>query len=232
MYPFCTELASNFSKIFPDTVVLVTSADSALGLKTVREGTATIGMISRVLTPEEIDSGLRGYVIAHDGVVIVVHNDNAVTDLTGQQIRDIFNGNITSWKDVGGSDADITVVTREEGSGTRKTFEELVMGRDDRYHSTMTTQTVGDMIKVVAEDKNAIGYISYSALNGSVKALTIDGVAPSVASIQDKSYFLQRPFMLVTMGETTNPVARAYIEYSLSPEGQDILAAGKLVTVR
>ena len=158
--------------------------------------------------------------------------NTAVTNLSSAQIRDIFAGNITNWKDVGGNDAGITVVTREAGSGTRTAFQEIVMLNKANITTRAVVQgSTGGITQTVAGDRNAIGYISFGSLDSSVKALKVDGVAPTLATIMDRTYTVQRPFLFVTKGDTTNAVAKAFIEYTLSPEGQAILAAGNLVAV-
>ena len=230
--PYATDLSDNFTNKYPDAIAQVSGGGSGAGIKAAQDGTAQIGMSSRELTQAEKDSGLKETVIAIDGIAIVVNNANGVSDLTTQQIRDIFAGNITNWKDVGGSDAAITVVTREAGSGTRTAFQELVMLNKVNITSSAVVQgSTGSITQTVAGDKNAIGYISYGSLDNSVKALMVGGVAPSVATIKDKTYAIQRPFLYVTKGEVTDPVAKAFIAYTLSSEGQAILAQGKLVTV-
>lgn len=229
--PYATELAESFSVKYPDADALVSGGGSGAGVKAAQDGTAAIGMSSRELTQAEKDSGLKEIVIAYDGIAVVVNNANPVTGLTRQQIKDIFAGTVKNWKDVGGSDAPITVVTRESGSGTRTAFQEIVMGKANITDSAVTQGSTGGITQTVSGDKNAIGYISYGSLDNTVKVLKVDGVAPSAAAIKDKTYTIQRPFLFVTKGETTDPVAKAFIEYTLSTEGQDLLAAGKLVTV-
>lgn len=229
--PFADELAESFSVKYQNAEALVSGGGSGAGIKAAQDGTAAIGMSSRELTQAEKDSGLKEIVIAYDGIAVIVNNANGVTGLTRQQIKDIFAGNVTNWKDVGGNDAKITVVTREAGSGTRTAFQEIVMGKTNITDSAVTQGSTGGVIQTVAGDKNAIGYISYGSLDNTVKVLTVDGVAPSTATIKDKTYTIQRPFLFVTKGETSDPVAKAFIEYTLSTEGQNVLAEGKLVTV-
>jgi phosphate transport system substrate-binding protein len=231
--PYATDLSDSFTEKYPDAIVQVSGGGSGAGIKAAQDGTAQIGMSSRDLSQAEKDSGLKEIVIAYDGIVIIVNNANtAVSDLTTQQIRDIFAGNVTNWKDVGGNDAPVTVVTREAGSGTRTAFQELVMLNKVNITSNAVVQSsTGAITQTVAGDRNAIGYISYGSLDSSVKALKVDGIVPSVSTIKDKTYTIQRPFLYVTKGEVTDPVARAFIEYTLGPEGQAILASGNLVTL-
>jgi phosphate transport system substrate-binding protein len=231
--PYATDLSDNFTKKYPNAIVQVSGGGSGAGIKAAQDGTAQIGMSSRELTQAEKDSGLKETVIAYDGIAIIVNNANtALSSLTITQIRDIFAGNVTNWKDVGGSDAHITLVTREAGSGTRTAFQELVMlNKVNITNAAVVQSSTGAIIQTVSGDRNAIGYISYGSLDSSVKALKVGGVAPSVSTIKDKTYTIQRPFLYVTKGEPTDPVAKAFITYTLSPEGQAILASGNLVTV-
>jgi phosphate transport system substrate-binding protein len=234
--PYATDLADNFTKKYPNAQVLVSGGGSGAGVKAAQDGTAAIGTSSRDLTQAEKDSGLKETIIAYDGIAIIVNKQNtAIANLSTAQIKDIFAGNVTNWKDVGGSDAAITVVTREAGSGTRGAFQELVMDKPTKgtniTTNAVTQGSTGGIIQTVAGDKNAIGYISYGSLDDTVSAIKVNGVAPSVATIKDKTYIIQRPFLYVTKGDTTDPVAKAFIEYTLSQEGQAILAAGKLVKV-
>ncbi|OPY25341.1 MAG: PBP superfamily domain protein [Methanocella sp. PtaU1.Bin125] len=229
--PYATDLSDKFTEKYPNAIAQVSGGGSGAGIKAAQDGTAQIGMSSRELTQAEKDSGLKETVIAYDGIAIVVNNANAVSDLTTAQIKDIFAGNITNWKDVGGSDAAITVVTREAGSGTRTAFQEIVMGKVNITTGAVVQSSTGGITQTVAGDRNAIGYISYGSLDNSVKALKVNGVVPSTSTIKDKTYKIQRPFLYVTKGEPTDAVARAFIAFTLSPEGQAILASGKLVTV-
>jgi len=231
--PYAEEPAAAFdAKNGNKTSVDVSQVGSTAGINAVIDGTADIGMSSRNLTQAETDKGLKTYKIADDGIAIIVNTGNGVNGLTTEQIREIFAGNITNWKQVGGTDADIVVVTREAGSGTRNGFESLVMQKKANITRNAIQQgTTGAVKTYVQGNKNAIGYISFGSLTSDVKALQVDGVAPSLATIKDKSYKIQRPFLFVTKGEPTKPVAKAFIEFTLGPEGQAILAKHNLVTI-
>ena len=229
--PHMDNLTTAFRAKYPNVDVQVSGGGSGTGIKNVGDGTSDMGMSSRDLTAAEESSGLKPYIIAYDGIAVIVSKDSSVSDLTKDQIRDIFAGNVTNWKDVGGSDAKITVFQREAESGTRTAFNELVMGKTNVTKDALQSQGTLTMIQSVKNNRNAIGYCSYSDLSPEVKALKVGGVAPSVSTIQDKSYVIQRPFLFVTRGEPTNPITVAFIDFVLSPEGQNILAADNLVKV-
>jgi phosphate transport system substrate-binding protein len=209
----------------------VSQVGSTAGINAVVDGTADVGMSSRELTADELAKGLKTYEIAIDGIAIIVNKDNPITNLSTAQVRDIYAGNITNWKQVDGNDAEIFVVTREPGSGTRGAFEELVMQKKaDITTNAITQGSTGSISAYVETSKNAIGYISYGSLKDNVKALQVDGVAPTTQTIKDKSYKVQRPFLFVTRGEPTG-LAKAFIGYTLSPDGQAVLARHNLVTI-
>lgn len=232
--PYADELAQAFEDKYRNTRVLVSGVGSGPGIKATADGTTDIGMSSRELKPEEEAQGLKAIPIAIDGLAVIVNKDNPVSDLTSSQIKEIYAGNITNWKEVGGSDAPITVFTRESSSGTRGAFEELIMHKGTKVNITdraLQQSTTGGIIQAIQGNKNSIGYISYGSMSDSVKALKVDGVAPSAETIEDKTYKLQRPFLFVTRGDPTGEVAKAFIEFTLSPEGQNILKEGKLVPV-
>jgi phosphate transport system substrate-binding protein len=231
--PYAEELAAAFDeKNDGRTSVGIIQVGSGPGIKAVIDGTTDIGMSSRELTTDETAQGLVTYEICYDGIAMIVNKANPVSDLTVDQIRDIFAGNVTSWKEYGGDDAEIIVVTRETGSGTRSAFEELVMQKKANITSKAIQQgSTGAISTYISSSKYAIGYISYGSLDTEqVKAVAVNGVMPSVEAIKDKTYLIQRPFLFVTKGEATG-LSKAFIDYVMSPEGQDMLAKSNLVPV-
>lgn len=230
--PYAEELATAFETKYPGTQVGVSQVGSGPGIQATIDGTTDIGMSSRALTEAETAKGLTSHKICDDGIAIIVNKGNGVTNLSTSQIRDIFAGTITNWKQVGGNDASIIVVTREVGSGTRDGFESLIMQKKANISKSAIQQSsTGGVTTYVAGNPNAIGYISFGTLTANVNALKVDGVTPSVATIKDKTYPVQRPFLFVTKGMPSSKVAQAFINFTLSSEGQQILAKHNLVTV-
>lgn len=224
-----TNFYNNFTAAYPNVQVDVSISDSGTGIKSVEAGTADVGMSSRALTSSD-GADLVGTVIAYDGIAIIVAPGNMVTNLSAKQIKDIFAGNITNWKDVGGSDAAITVFQREASSGTRSAFNSLVMGTTNVTSNALQASNTLNMIQSVKGNPNAIGYCSFGEMSSDVKALQVGGVTISAATIKDKTYAIQRPFLLVTKGTPTG-AAKAYVDFALSTKGQDILALDNLVKV-
>jgi len=206
----------------------VQGVGSSAGIKAATDGTADIGMSSRELKDEEKATGLVETVIAYDGIAVIVHPSNGVADLTKAQIKDIFEGKIANWKDVGGVDKDIVVVTREAGSGTRGAFEELLKLLDDTKASTIVETAVvaegtGAVMASVASKEFSIGFVSEGFLDATVKALTIEGIKPEVAAIKDGTYPISRPLILIAKPEIKKE-AQAVIDFIIGDEGQKIMA--------
>lgn len=229
--PHMDNLTAAFKSKYPATTIDVSISDSGTGIKSAEAGTADIGMSSRALTASD-GADLKSTVIAYDGIAVIVNNGNPVTNLSKQQIVDIFSGKITNWKQVGGSDAAITIFQREASSGTRSAFNSLVMGSTNVTDNALQASNTLNMIQSVKGNPNAIGYCSYGELSADVKPLQVNGVAPSVASIKDKSYAIQRPFLFMTKGDPTNPVVTEFIKFVTGPEGQQILARDNLVSIQ
>ena len=199
-----------------------TGSDS--GIQAVTEGRCDIGLSSRALKDDEKASGLVETMLAYDGIAIVVSPENPVSDLDVDTIAKIYTGEITNWKDVGGDDAEIVLIGREAGSGTRDGFESITGTKDACVYRQELTST-GDVINTVSQNPNAIGYASLSAVGESVKALTVGGVMATEATVKDGSYVVQRPFVLVTKeGTELSPAAQAFFDYAISPEVADIIA--------
>ena len=170
-------------------------------------------------------------VLAYDGIAVIVNPANGVEDLSLEQIAKIYTGEITNWSEVGGSDAEIVLIGREAGSGTRSGFEEIVEVKDKCLYRQELTST-GDVITAVSQNPDAIGYASLASVKDSVKALKVAGVAPSEETVKDGTYLIQRPFVLVTKeGVTLSPVAQAFFDYATGGEANDIITAAGVVPV-
>ena len=202
---------------------------SGSGIQAVSEGRCDIGLSSRALKDDEKASGLVETVVALDGIAIVVNPENPVSDLDIDTIAKIYTGEITNWKDVGGNDAEIVLIGREAGSGTRDGFESITGTKDACQYRQELTST-GDVINTVSQNPDAIGYASLSAVGESVKALTVGGVEATEATVKDGSYVVQRPFVLVTKeGTKLSPAAQAFFDYALSADAASIIAAAGAV---
>ena len=197
---------------------------SGSGITAVQEGTCDIGLSSRALKDEEKSAGLKETVLAYDGIAIIVNPENPVNDLTLDQIAKLYTGEITNWKDVGGNDAEVVLIGREAASGTRDGFESITGTKDKCQYRQGLTST-GDVITAVSQNPDAIGYASLASIKDSVKALNVDGVTPSEATVKDGSYKVQRPFVLVTVeGKELTPVAQKFFDYITSPDAAAIIA--------
>ncbi len=222
-------LGESFMSANPDVSFTYNPTGSGSGIQAVSEGRCDIGLSSRALKEEEAASGLTGTVLAYDGIAVIVNPENPVSDLTLEQIADIYTGKITNWSEVGGSDASIVLIGREAGSGTRDGFESIT-GTEDACQYRQELTSTGDVITTVSQNPDAIGYASLASVKDSVKALTVNGVAPSEASVKDGSYVIQRPFVLVTKdGTALSDAAQAFFDYATSTDAAEIIAAAGAV---
>ena len=202
---------------------------SGSGITAVSEGRCDIGLSSRALKDSEVASGLVGTVLAYDGIAVIVNPANTVEDLDIETIAKIYTGEITNWSEVGGADAEIVLVGREAGSGTRSGFEELTKTVDKCQYRQELTST-GDVITAVAQNPDAIGYASLASVKDSVKALKVAGVTPTEETVKDGTYLIQRPFVLVTKeGVALSPVAQAFFDYATKGQANDIITASGVV---
>ncbi|MEG2098150.1 MAG: phosphate ABC transporter substrate-binding protein [Pseudoflavonifractor sp.] len=224
-------LSEAFMEQNKDITVNYDPTGSGAGITAAKDGTADIGLSSRDLKDAEKADGLVGTVVALDGIAIIVNPANPVADLTVEQIAGLASGSIQNWSEVGGSDGPVVFIGREAGSGTRDGFESITKTAEKCVYSQELTST-GDVIATVAGNPNAIGYASLSAVKDTVKAVTVGGVAPSEATVQDKTYAVQRDFVLVTKdGTALTPAAQAFFDFALSPDAAPIIAAAGAVPV-
>ena len=216
-------LTEAFKEIQPNVDVTSDPTGSGAGITGASEGTLDIGLSSRALKDDEAET-LDATVFALDGIAIVVNNENTVEDLSLEQIKGLATGEITNWSEVGGPDAPVVLVGREAGSGTRDGFESIVGVEDACVYEQELTST-GAVLAAVAANPNAFGYASLSAVDDQVKAVTVDGVEASEATVQDGTYTIQRPFVFVTKkGETLSDAAQAFIDFAISGDADDLIA--------
>ncbi len=202
---------------------------SGSGIKAVAEGRCDIGLSSRELKDEEKSQGLTSTVLAYDGIAIIVNPENTVSDLDIETIAGIYTGEITNWKEVGGKDAEIVLIGREAGSGTRDGFESIT-GTEDACKYRQELSSTGDVITTVAGNPDAIGYASLASVKDSVKAVKVGGVTPTEKTIKDGSYVVQRPFVLVTKTDAKlSSAAQKFFDYATSEDAKEIIYGAGVV---
>ena len=224
-------LGESFMNANEGTTFTYNPTGSGSGIKAVLEGRCDIGLSSRHLKDDEKAEGLTETVLALDGIAVIVSPENPVEDLDLETIAKIYTGEITNWSEVGGNDAEIVVIGREAGSGTRDGFESVTGTSDACVYRQELTST-GDVITTVSQNPDAIGYASLASVKDTVKALTVGGVAPSEDTVKDGSYVLQRPFVLVTKdGTELSETAQKFFDYATSADASEIIAAAGAVAV-
>ena len=224
MEKFANTLAESFMAAHPDVTVQAEFTGSSAGVEAVLSGQSDIGNSSRNLTEDELAEGAVENIVAIDGIAVVTDPNNTVSDLTRDQLIQIYTGEVTNWSDLGGESLPIVVVGREAGSGTRGAFEEILEIEDQCQYANELDST-GAVMARVASTPGAIGYVSLDVLDDTVKALSLDGVEANEANIKDGSYFLSRPFVMATKGELVdqNELVQALFEYVYSEEGQELV---------
>lgn len=202
---------------------------SGSGIKAVSEGRCDIGLSSRDLKDDEKAQGLTATVLAYDGIALIVHPENPVSNLDLETIAKMYTGEITNWSEVGGNDSEIVLIGREAGSGTRDGFESIT-GTEDACQYRQALTSTGDVITTVSQNPDAIGYASLASVKDTVKMLTVDGVTPSEETIKDGSYVVQRPFVLVTKTDAAlSESAQKFFDYITSSAANDIISAAGVV---
>ncbi len=204
---------------------------SGSGIAAVSEGRCDIGLSSRALKDDEKAGGLHETILALDGIAIIVNPSNSVSDISVDTLAKIYTGEITNWKDVGGNDAEIVLIGREAGSGTRDGFESITGTKDKCQYRQELTST-GDVITTVAGNPDAIGYASLASIKDNVKALTVEGVTPTEETVKNGTYKIQRPFVLVTKdGTKLSETAQKFFDFATSKDASDIISAAGAVPV-
>lgn len=226
--PFAEALAEEYMRLNPDVIIDIQGGGSSAGIMASRSDTADIGMSSRELADEESD--LWYVEIAKDGLAVIVHPGNPIANLTLEQVSRIYTGEVTNWSELGGADSKIHVIAREDGSGTRAAFESLVMDSLEITPKAMVQDSNGAVRQLVEDDSAAIGFISLGLVNESVKALELDGVPAARENIENGTYGLSRPFLFISHAEPAGE-AKEFIDFTLSAQGQKLLAAEGLIPV-
>ena len=222
-------LIEAFKEVQPDVQIQYTGSGSSAGITSAQDGTADIGLASRDLKDDE--TGVKKITVAKDGIAIIVNPDNPVADLSIEQIAQIFTGEITNWSELGGSDGQVVPIGREAGSGTRDGFESITDTEDACKYQNELTST-GEVIASVASNPNAIGYASLSAVDETVKALTVGGVAPTEETVLDGTYAIQRNFNFIINESTElSPAAQAFVDWATSTDAADLIASAGAVPV-
>ena len=224
-------LAEQYMADNPGVNVTYNPTGSGTGITAALEGRCDIGLSSRALKDSEIESGLKQTIVALDGIAIIVNADNPVSDLSIDQIHDLFTGAISNWSEVGGADAPVVAIGREAGSGTRDGFESITDTEDACVYSQELTST-GAVITAVSQNPGAIGYASLASNLDSVKTLTVEGVAPSEDTVKSGEYQIQRPFVFATLsGTALSDAAQKFFDYCTSAEAASIITGAGAVPV-
>jgi phosphate transport system substrate-binding protein len=220
--PLMEMFAAEYAKVRPNVKININGTGSGDGISNAGL-TYQIGMSSRELTPVELGRGLNVQVVAIDGIAVIVNNNNPVSNLSMEQIRDIYTGAITNWNQVGGNNAPVAVISREAGSGTRGAFEEIV-GFPGRLLAGANESTSTGAIKAgIAQNPNAIGYISLGSVDDTIKAISVGGVSPETSNVTNGTYRVARPFIVLT-GNNLHGESKAFADWMFSPEGQAVVS--------
>ncbi|MEG0012837.1 MAG: phosphate ABC transporter substrate-binding protein [Cellulosilyticaceae bacterium] len=225
------ELVLKYKEKNPEVVIEVQGVGSSAGVKAAHEKTADIGMVSREIKDSEKEYGLTETVIAYDGIAVVLNPANGVEDLSSEQVKGIFEGTITNWSEVGGVDENIIVVTREDGSGTRSAFEEILgLQKEigDKKVSSITQSALvaegnGTIKATVASKTGAVGYVSLGFIDETVKVISVDGVIPTPESVKASKYSVSRPLLILTQPDAPAHV-QEYVDFILGTEGQEVVS--------
>lgn len=222
--PLAEKLAEKYEEE-TEINIEVNQIGSSAGITNATSGVSEIGMSSRDLKEEEIANGLDESIIAYDGIVVVTHPSNKVKDLTMEQVKQIFTGEVTNWKELGGDDMEIVVVSREDGSGSRDAFQEIVdYSSGELVRSAIVASGNGNIKTTVATNKHAVGFISFEYIDDSISPMKINGVEATAENVLNQTYNLSRPFLFVHKEEYLSEQGQQFIDYILSQEGQEIVA--------
>ena len=230
MEKLANAMAEAFMEKYPNVTVAPEFTGSGAGLESLVKGTVDIGDASRALSDDEKAGGAVENIVAIDGIAVITDSENAVSDITSEQLAQIYTGEITNWSDLGGADEQIVVIGREAGSGTRDAFEELNDVKDACKYAQELDST-GAVLAKVAATPGAIGYVSLDVVDDTVKALQLNSVDATEDNILAGTYVLQRPFVMATMGEISeqNDLVKAFFDFIHSEEGQQVITSVGLI---
>ena len=221
--PVAQAAAEEYMNQHSNADIQVSGGGSGVGATSVIGGTADIGMLSRDLKASEKEGNtLKEFVVGKDGIALVGHPSNTVSDLSLEQVKAIYQGTITNWKEVGGADSEIVLIGRDSSSGTREFFTEFVLDKEDAAKEMQELNSNGAVAQAVSITPGAIGYVSLEYVDDSLKAFSIGGVAPTVENVISGVYEINRPLLMITNGEPEG-LAADYLAFILSEEGQQIL---------
>ena len=229
MQPFVEKWSEVYATKHAGAQINVQGGGSTAGIKAAQTGAAQIGTVSRDLNDDE--RSLTSIIVARDGIAVIVNPASPVANLSLAEVRGIFTGELKSWKDLGGPDRPITVITREEGSGTRGAFEELALGKARIATSALVQDSTGAVREMVHGDPSSVGYISLGQVNDQIKAVKLAGVEATEANVVAGKYPLVRPFLFVLKGAATG-ATKDFIDFVLSPEGQELVRKEGLIPAR
>lgn len=230
--PVMKRAAQDIMEFNPQIRITITGGGSGVGVQKVGEGLVQIGNTGRALKDSETEKyGLVSFPFAIDGVAICVNIKNSVTELSKDQLIQIFSGQITNWKDVGGADAKISLYAREDGSGTRDTFEELALNKSQTTSSANIVNSNGAMKTAILQDENAIGYVGIGHLSEQIKGITLDGMVPSQENAASNTYKITRLLYMNTKGEPQG-IVKSFIDYIFSPRGDEIIKEAGYIPVK
>ncbi len=230
--PLAEKLAAKYTEE-ENTNIEINQIGSSAGITNAISGVSEIGMSSRDLKEEERANGLNEVVIAYDGIVVVTHPSNKVKDLTMEQIKQIFTGEVTNWNELGGDDLEIVVVSREDGSGSRDAFQEIVeYSSGELIRNSIIASGNGNIKTTVANNKHAVGFISFEYIDDSISTIDINGVEATAENVLQEKYSLARPFLFVYKEGQLTDAGQRFIDFILSEDGQLIAAEAGAIPIK
>lgn len=230
--PLMEKIAEEYQKENEGVTIEINQNGSSAGIKDATSGVSDIGMSSRDLKDEE-KKDVDENVIAYDGIAVITNSSNKIKNLTKEQIKNIFTGKITNWSEVGGDNKEIVVVSREEGSGTRTAFQEILGYESGELISTAQIASgSGDIKTAVVGNENAIGYVSFEYLDSSINAVSVEGVEPKGDNVKNKTYSLSRGFLLVNKKGEISEEAKKLVDWILSDKGQEFVENNGAIKVK